>query len=87
MSSNPAYPPAASAPRPTVRVGTVVWGLVVIILAVLIIIASVSAVQLDPVQVLIGLLLGSGAALVVGGVLSALRKQPARDKQPQDKEF
>lgn len=60
------------------RVGTVVWGLVVLALAALIIIAGLGIVALDGTYVLIGLMIGAGAALVVGGLLSAR----GRDKEP-----
>ena len=42
----------------TARVGTIVWGLVV----------------LNGTYVLIGLMIGAGAALVIGGLLSARRR-------------
>jgi len=64
-------------PAPT-RVGTVVWGLVVLALAVLIIIAQLGVVTLNGTYVLIGLMIGAGAALVVGGLLSARK----RDNEP-----
>jgi hypothetical protein len=60
------------------RVGTVVWGLVVLALAALVIIAGLGIVALDGTYVLIGLMIGAGAALVVGGLLSAR----GRDKEP-----
>ena len=66
-----------TAPAPT-RVGTVVWGLVVLALAVLIIIAQLGVVTLNGTYVLIGLMIGAGAALVVGGLLSARK----RDNEP-----
>ncbi|HJW00279.1 MAG TPA: hypothetical protein VJ617_14405 [Arthrobacter sp.] len=67
----------ATGPAPT-RVGTVVWGLVVLALAVLIIIAQLGVVTLNGTYVLIGLMIGAGAALVVGGLLSARK----RDNEP-----
>lgn len=60
------------------RVGTVVWGLIVLALAALIIIAGLGIVALDGTYVLIGLMIGAGAALVIGGLLSAR----GRDKEP-----
>ena len=59
----------AAAARP--RVGTMVWGLIVLALAALIIIARLGLVTLNGTYVLIGLMIGAGAALVVGGLLSA----------------
>ncbi|WP_251041833.1 hypothetical protein [Arthrobacter sp. ISL-30] len=63
-----------SEPEPTFRVGTIVWGLVVLALAVLIIISKLGIVALNGTYVLIGLMLGAGAALVVGGLLSMRNK-------------
>jgi hypothetical protein len=60
------------------RVGTVVWGLIVLALAALIIIAQLGIVTLNWTYVLIGLMIGAGAALVVGGLLSARK----RDNSP-----
>lgn len=60
------------------RVGTVVWGLIVLALAALIIIGQLGIVVLNGTYVLIGLMIGAGAALVVGGLLSAR----GRDKEP-----
>ena len=59
------------------RVGTVVWGLIVLALAALIIIGRLGIVALNGTYVLIGLMIGAGAALVVGGLLSAR----GRDKE------
>ena len=85
MSSS--YDPAATpgtfddgpstAGRPGVRVGTVVWGLIVLALAALIIISRLGLVVLNGTYVLIGLMIGAGAALVIGGLLSAR----GRDKE------
>jgi hypothetical protein len=57
---------------PTTRVGTVVA------LAALIIVAQLGIVTLNATYVLIGLMIGAGAALVVGGLLSARK----RDNEP-----
>ncbi|MDP9694169.1 UNVERIFIED_ORG: hypothetical protein J2X79_001724 [Arthrobacter globiformis] len=56
------------------RVGTIVWGLVVLALAVLITISQLGIVVLNGTYVLIGLMLGAGAALVIGGLLSARKR-------------
>ncbi|MDR6987775.1 hypothetical protein J2Y66_002273 [Paenarthrobacter nitroguajacolicus] len=53
------------------RIGTVVWGLIVMALAALIVISTLGWVTLNGTYVLIGLMIGAGAALVVGGLLSA----------------
>ena len=66
------------APPSGARVGTVVWGLIVLALAALIIIAQLGIVTLNGTYVLIGLMIGAGAALVVGGLLSARK----RDNSP-----
>ncbi len=76
MSSyDPAETPEAAATdtrgRPGARVGTVVWGLIVLALAALIIISRLGLVALNGTYVLIGLMIGAGAALVIGGLLSA----------------
>jgi hypothetical protein len=62
----------------TARVGTIVWGLVVLALAILIIISQLGLVVLNGTYVLIGLMIGAGAALVIGGLLSARK----RDNSP-----
>ena len=60
------------------RVGTVVWGLIVLALAALIIVAQLGIVTLNGTYVLIGLMIGAGAALVVGSLLSSRK----RDNEP-----
>ncbi|WP_426003668.1 hypothetical protein ACPFL9_15165 [Paenarthrobacter sp. NyZ202] len=55
------------------RIGTVVWGLIVVALAALLVISTLGWVVLDGTYVLIGLMIGAGAALVVGGLLAAGR--------------
>ncbi|GAB5078496.1 hypothetical protein [Arthrobacter sp. AD-310] len=71
--------PHTDEPGPApVRVGTVVWGLIVLALAALIIVAQLGWVTLNGTYVLIGLMIGAGAALVVGGLLSARK----RDNDP-----
>ena len=56
------------------RVGTIVWGLVVLALAVLIVISQLGIVVLNGTYVLIGLMIGAGAALVIGGLLAARKR-------------
>ncbi|WP_411373933.1 hypothetical protein ACLH0K_12730 [Arthrobacter sp. MPF02] len=58
----------------TARVGTVVWGLIVLALAALVIVAQLGFVTLNGTYVLIGLMIGAGAALVVGGLLFARKR-------------
>ncbi|WP_309108155.1 hypothetical protein [Arthrobacter sp.] len=76
-ASTPSDSASPTEPEPSVRVGTVVWGLIVLALAILIVIAQLGIVQLNGTYVLIGLMVGAGAALVIGGLLSARR----RDKE------
>ncbi|MGY2745411.1 hypothetical protein ACQCSU_06975 [Pseudarthrobacter sp. O4] len=68
-----ALQPAESEPRngSPARVGTIVWGLIVLALAALIIVSRLGLVALNGTYVLIGLMIGAGAALVIGGLLSA----------------
>lgn len=72
----PTFGTGHSASEPVVRaararVGTVVWGLIVLALAGLIIVSKLGLVALNGNYVLIGLMIGAGAALVIGGLLSA----------------
>ncbi|UKA61939.1 hypothetical protein [Arthrobacter sp. FW306-04-A] len=72
----PAFETGQSAPElraqaARARVGTVVWGLIVLALASLIIVSKLGLVALNGNYVLIGLMIGAGAALVVGGLVSA----------------
>ena len=66
--------PAGPAPA---RVGTGVWGLIVLALAALIIVAQLGIVTLNGTYVLIGLMIGAGVALVAGGLLSARKRDNA----------
>lgn len=72
--------PAPGNPAHTARarVGTVVWGLIVLALATLIIISKLGLVALNGNYVLIGLMIGAGAALVVGGLVSARSRKDGR---------
>ena len=65
-------------PQAPARVGTIVWGLIVLALAALIIVAQLGVVSLNGTYVLIGLMIGAGVALVAGGLLSARK----RDNEP-----
>jgi len=71
---SPAARPDAAAAGSPARVGTVVWGLIVLALAALIIVSTLGIVALNGTYVLIGLMIGAGAALIVGGLLSARRR-------------
>lgn len=70
-SSDPAANPPETPGNPRARVGTVVWGLIVLALAALTIVSRLGIVTLNGTYVLIGLMIGAGAALVIGGLLSA----------------
>ncbi|MDN4643621.1 hypothetical protein [Arthrobacter sp. PsM3] len=74
-ASTPRYPDPVEDAAP--RVGTIVWGLIVVALAALIIVSQLGIVALNGTYVVIGLMIGAGAALVIGGVLSAR----GRDKE------
>lgn len=80
--SSPVTPPRSAVPEPQddspARVGTIVWGLIVVALAALLIVSQLGIVLLNGTYVLIGLMIGAGAALVIGGLLSAR----GRDKEP-----
>jgi hypothetical protein len=80
-SGGPATPPPFGGTEPPedapARVGTIVWGLIVVALAALIIISQLGIVVLNGTYVAIGLMIGAGAALVIGGLLSAR----GRDKE------
>lgn len=89
MSSFDPSPETNKLPRPSTagkdepaeapaRVGTIVWGLVVLALAVLIVISQLGIVVLNGTYVLIGLMIGAGAALVIGGLLSARKRDKSK---------
>jgi len=58
-----------------VRVGTVVWGAVVVALGILIIVTRQAGLYLDAGQTAIWLLFGAGAAMVAGGAVNLLRRK------------
>lgn len=61
--------------RRPMRVGTIVWGLVLISVASLLLAVRVADVQLDAGLVALGLTIGAGTALVVGGLLTAVNRR------------
>lgn len=61
--------------RRPMRVGTIVWGLVLISLASLLLAVRVADVRLDAGLVALGLTIGAGTALVVGGLLTAVNRR------------
>ncbi|MGO4452825.1 hypothetical protein [Arthrobacter sp. RAF14] len=73
----PVPAPVSDERRRGPRVSTVVWGLLIMALAGLIIVSKLGLVALNGSYVLIGLMIGTGVALVIGGLLSAAaRKAP-----------
>ncbi|MBF4993926.1 hypothetical protein ITX31_07345 [Arthrobacter gandavensis] len=56
------------------RVGTIVWGLVLAAAGALVLTVQLTGIRLDTGMVLLGLLIGAGAALVIGGLLAVLGK-------------
>jgi hypothetical protein len=70
----PAQAPAAGSRRRRVRVGTVVWGLVVAVCGVLAL-AVAGGAHIDGGTVAIAVLGGAGLALVVGSVITGVRRR------------
>lgn len=68
---------AGTVPR-QLQVGTVVWGLVLVTLAVLLLLATTVNLSVDPVLVILGVALGAGFALLAGGFLAAMAKNRGR---------
>jgi hypothetical protein len=66
----------SAAPR-RVRTGTVVWGAVILVVAVLILVSLLTGIRFDLGIVFLGLLIGAGLALVLGGISSMTRRQSA----------
>ena len=73
VPADPASDGAHSEPAPKrqVRVGTVVWGLVLVVLAVLLLLVNTVNLSVDPVLLVLCLALGAGLALLAGGFLAA----------------
>ncbi|NOJ58264.1 hypothetical protein [Arthrobacter sp. 260] len=59
----------------SVRAGTVVWGLIAIAVGVLVLLSQLVDINLDTGLVLMGLLVGTGVALVVGGLVSMANRK------------
>lgn len=76
---------AMTTPRRRARVVTIVWGTVLLAVAVLILLGQFFALSIDPVVVALGLLVGVGLSLIAGGILS-LRSRPASDHQDDDRD-
>ncbi|GAA3294528.1 hypothetical protein ACFFON_12295 [Arthrobacter citreus] len=58
--------------RRPARTSTIVWGLLLTAAGVLILVWLLTDIVFDPLVVLLGLTLGAGAALLIGGAVSAL---------------
>ncbi|MGW9403273.1 hypothetical protein ACWGQ2_04795 [Arthrobacter sp. NPDC055585] len=72
--SEAGYLPEPEPEHRPVRVGTIVWGLVLAVAGALILTVQLTGLRLDTGMVLLGLLIGAGAALVIGGLLAVLGK-------------
>lgn len=56
------------------RAGTIIWGTLAIIIGILVLAGELTGLVLDPVLVVMVLLVGTGVALIVGGILSMNRR-------------
>lgn len=56
------------------RAGTIIWGVLAIVIGVLVLGGELLGLVFDPVLVVMVLLVGTGAALIVGGILSMNRR-------------
>ncbi|UWX96536.1 hypothetical protein N2K95_12845 [Arthrobacter zhaoxinii] len=65
-------------PPRALQVGTVVWGLVLTVLAVLVLLINTVNLSVDPMVLALCLALGAGLALLVGGFLSGLQRNRSR---------
>lgn len=72
--SEAGYLPDPEPEHRPLRVGTIVWGLVLAVVGALILAVQLTEIRLDTGMVLLGLLIGAGAALVIGGLLAVLGK-------------
>ena len=73
--SEDGYSPEPEPEHRPPRVGTIVWGLVLAVVGALILTVQLTGVRLDTGMVVLGLLIGAGAALVIGGLLAVLGKK------------
>ncbi|MBP3035048.1 hypothetical protein J2M53_02105 [Arthrobacter sp. zg-ZUI100] len=69
--------------RQPVRTATIVWGLLIMAAGILLLAWLLTDISLDPMAVLLGLLIGAGAALLIGGAVAAFGKQDKAGKRPQ----
>lgn len=61
--------------RPRARVGTVVWGLVALAVALVSLAYTLFGWAVDPATVAILILIGAGLTLVIAGIVSASRSR------------
>ena len=73
-SPSPEFPASKAAPAEPrrARTSTIVWGLLLVAAGVLILAWQLTDITFDPLVVVLGLTLGTGAALLIGGAVSAL---------------
>ncbi|PYG99614.1 hypothetical protein CVV67_14890 [Arthrobacter stackebrandtii] len=67
--------PATRPAGHTLRVGTMVWGAVVVALGILVIVVNQAGLNLDAAQTAMWLLLGAGVAMVAGGAVNLLQRK------------
>lgn len=67
--------PSARAGRHPLRVGTMVWGAVVVVLGILVIVVNQAGLHLDAGRTAMWLLLGAGVAMVAGGAVNLLQRK------------
>lgn len=75
----PSSAPQNTRPKPTTRVGTIVWGVILLAAAVLLI-AMASGVSIDLELTLIIGLAVAGVALVIGSLIATTRRSRRRDE-------
>lgn len=56
------------------RAGTIIWGVLAIVIGLLVLTGELTGLVLDPVLVVMVLLVGTGVALIIGGILSMNRR-------------
>jgi hypothetical protein len=69
--------------RRPVRGRTVVFGLVLLALAVAVLVSALTDLHVDAGSVALAVLIGAGALLVVSGIRSATRGAPSPDASPR----
>ncbi len=67
--------------RRSPRTGTVVWGLIAVVIGLAFMTVQLTDLEFDPVVVLLVILLSAGLILVIAGLMSATR---ARSRESDD---